>query len=264
MNSIVIPTLNEAAYLPRLLDSIAEQSYREFEVVVVDGGSTDATVALALARNDDFPLRVLTTGHADISSQRNAGARAAHGDWLVLVDADEILMPYALERCARFAEDEGVSFFTTWCRADTDRRRDAILALLANLMYEGSLKTKRPFCPGPFTAIRREEFELVGGYTEEQAYQEDFDLSVRLAKAGVGLRVLPETLYAWSTRRVQKQGTLRMVFEWASVGLYVLVFRRPLKHLPGYVMGGQHYDTAETEPTSGGASGATSTGLPDV
>lgn len=259
MISIVIPTLNEEEYLPRLLDSLAEQSFRDFEAIVVDGGSADRTVAVASARQDEIALRLVVMDRADLSTQRNVGAKQARGDWLLFVDADSVLMPYTLERCMRFVSERDVAFFTTWCRADTDTRRDALLALVANVLYEFKLKSKRPYSPGPFTAIRKEAFDRVGGYAEGRAYQEDYDLSVRAARAGIELRILRETLYEWSTRRVRKRGFLPMIREWTFVGLYMLVVRRPLDRVPGYVMGGQEYRTEQAEGTP---SGGSTTGFP--
>lgn len=239
MFSIIIPTLDEETYLPRLLDSLAEQSFRNFEVIVVDGGSSDATIAAARVREHDLDLRMIELCGPGVSAQRNAGAGIARGEWLLFVDADSVLQPYALERCAEFVQGHDIEFFTTWCSADTTTRGDALLALLANALYEVTLRSRHPFSPGPFTAVERDVFERVGGYAEDRTYQEDFEFTVRVVRSGVRLHMLRETLYEWSTRRVHRQGALRTAFEWLYAGLYMLVLGRPLDRLPGYSMGGR-------------------------
>ena len=99
--SVVFTVLNEAAALPRLLDSIAAQTRQPDEVVACDGGSRDGTVALLRAERR-FPLRVIESPGANISRGRNEAISAATGDLIACTDAGVMLDPRWLERLTKF------------------------------------------------------------------------------------------------------------------------------------------------------------------
>jgi glycosyltransferase involved in cell wall biosynthesis len=96
--SIVIPTYDRAEIIGRCLDSCFDQSFSDFDVVVVDDASTDATVA-TLKGIDDPRLRIVEHEvNRGISPSRHTGVAASHGQWIVPVDSDWELFPYTLER----------------------------------------------------------------------------------------------------------------------------------------------------------------------
>jgi glycosyltransferase involved in cell wall biosynthesis len=242
MISIVIPTLNEEKLLPNLLTSIVNQTKKDYEVVVVDGSSKDKTAALAQSfRTKLSNLQVVVSKKAKLPLQRNLGANATTGEWLVFVDADSVLFPQFIERIESFIEKEHPQLFTTWCRPDTDEPGDANIALLANMIYEMSIVLKRPFSPGPLTIVSRDVFMKLGGYDETRGYNEDMDFSIRAHKKQIPFCIIPETLYVWSLRRLRSQGTIRVAQQYILSALPVLLFNRSLKYMPGYMMGGQLY-----------------------
>ncbi len=96
MLSIIICTLNEALYLPKLLDSLALQTADfKYEVLVIDAGSTDNTegVALSYKKNAPYPLRFMAFNQRGIARQRNYCAQLARYDQLLFLDADVVLNP---------------------------------------------------------------------------------------------------------------------------------------------------------------------------
>ncbi len=243
MITIIIPTLNEEKYLPKLLESLASQTVKDFEVIVVDGSSEDKTVELAHTFASKLSkLTVIVSEKASLPLQRNLGAQKANGDWLVFIDADSILLPYSIGRMKQYTKDKRLKFFTTWCRPDTEVQGDAFITLFWNIAIESLVRFKRPMAPGPLTGVNKTAFMLVGGYDEHHAFNEDIDFSLRLDKKGVKLRIIRETLYIVSLRRPRAQGTLRVVQQYVQAALPVLFFKRPLSYMPGYVMGGQIYD----------------------
>ena len=144
MISIVIPTLNEEKFLPKLLDSLVVQTKKDFEVIVVDGHSKDKTVEKALSYKKKLPLRVISLKQPSLPVQRNAGANAAKGDWFIFIDADSIAMPYFVERVRSFIDEKQPKWFTTWCAPDSDSVHDAIFTLLSNIYWESTLIINRP------------------------------------------------------------------------------------------------------------------------
>jgi GT2 family glycosyltransferase len=240
--SVIIPTLNEEKFLPHLLTSLAIQTERNFEVIVVDGSSKDKTVAIANTYKRKIPgLKVIVSKTASLPLQRNLGAQKSNGEWLVFVDADSILMPNFIERIQVFINRMNPAVFTTWCSPDSDVTGDAVTALFGNLMLETSILIKRPLSPGPLTIVLRGAYDSVGGYDEEHAFHEDMDFGLRLFKQGIRLAICAETLYVLSFRRLRQQGTMKVIQQYVKSALPVLFFNTTFKNMPGYIMGGQLY-----------------------
>lgn len=238
MFSIIIPTLNEEKFLPKLLDSLVSQTNKNFEVIVVDGSSKDNTVAIAKQLGG---VKIIVSKKASLPLQRNLGARSADGDWLVFVDADSVLFSNFISRITEYIRTKNPLSFTTWMRPDSDEPKDANIALFANLIIQTSMIIRKPIGTGPLTVVRRDIFERVGGYDETHDYNEDVDFNIRLMKAHVPIDILPETLYIWSLRRVRQQGTLKVLQQYIISALPLALFNKPFKHMPGYLMGGHLY-----------------------
>jgi len=239
--SIIIPTLNEEKFLPNLLSSLTAQTEKPFEVIVVDGNSKDKTVRVAEGYKRKLPLRVVACERASLPMQRNKGAASARGEWFVFVDADSVLLPYFFERVEYFIQREKSSFFTTWFRPDSEEQSDALFTLFANLCVEGASFIKRPFAPGPMTIIRREAFDRVGGYDEGVAWGEDYDLTQRLVAHGVKLRIVRETLYVHSLRRLRVEGKLKVLRLYTKAALLAIITGKTFRRVSDYMMGGQLY-----------------------
>ncbi|MDG4821495.1 glycosyltransferase [Asanoa sp. WMMD1127] len=111
MLTVVVPVHNVARWLDICLESLAAQTHRDLDVVLVDDGSTDGSGALAdawAARDPRF--RVVHQANAGLGAARNAGAALATGDYLAFVDADDVLPPYAFEVLVNALEQTGSDF----------------------------------------------------------------------------------------------------------------------------------------------------------
>jgi len=242
--SVIIPALNEEKFLPRLLSSLAAQTKRNFEVIVVDGKSKDATVSVAKSFSKKLPsIRVVASSKRSVPYQRNFGVQFAHGDWFVFVDADGEFSPYFIERCTIFIESQNPTVFSTWFLPDGTVAADALLTLLSTMTLEMSLVVKRQIAPGPLSIVSRTAYDSVGGYNEEHSFGEDFDFGLRLAKAGYTLSILREALCLFSLRRFRNEGTLKVIQQYAKGAFFGLVTKNAPKTMPGYIMGGQLYKT---------------------
>lgn len=96
MISVVIPLYNKEAIVERSLQSVLTQDFRDFEVVVVDDGSTDRSAEIVRSISDTR-LRLVSQENGGPSKARNTGVREARGEWIVFLDADDELLPGALE-----------------------------------------------------------------------------------------------------------------------------------------------------------------------
>lgn len=172
--SVIVPTRNSSRTLEACLRSVRAQTYTDLELIVVDNHSDDGTVEIARTYAD----RVLLTG-PERSAQRNSGARASSGEFLLFVDSDMVLEPRVAEEVAgAFCEEPrvqalvipersvGVGFWAR-CRA-----------------LEKELYLEDPDVEAA-RAFRRPAFEAAGGYDERiHGGGEDWDLPERVAEAG--------------------------------------------------------------------------------
>lgn len=249
--SVIIPTLNEEKFVGNLLESLYAQTQNDFEVIVVDGKSKDHTVQIVTSYKTQLShLRVIESSKRNTAAQRNLGASAARNDWLVFVDADTILLPYFFERVSAYIRKNKAWALTTWCRADSEVRGDALLALFSNMTVELSVKFRRPLAPGPLTIVHRRAHEAIGGYDKEYRNTEDVDYGRRLQEAGYPLHIIRETLYVWSLRRFRREGTLSILQRFALTSLLVLVTKRPPKYISGYDLGGALYSLTKSTRVS--------------
>src|SRR5262245_54183980 len=92
--SVVIPCYNQARYLSDAVSSVRQQTHRPIECIVVDDGSTDGTSDVAV----ELGALVVRQTNNGVSAARNAGLRIARGDFIVFLDADDVLLPDALAR----------------------------------------------------------------------------------------------------------------------------------------------------------------------
>ena len=105
--SIVVPVYNTAEYLPACLDSILAQSFTDFELILVDDGSTDDSLRICEAYAfRDARIRVFHQQNAGVSAARNLGVEQAQGDWLCYVDSDDVVLPVYLQDMLAVADSE--------------------------------------------------------------------------------------------------------------------------------------------------------------
>jgi glycosyltransferase involved in cell wall biosynthesis len=170
--SIVIPTRNSATTLPACLDSARSQDHSEIELIVVDNHSTDGTGDIARELADE----VLLAG-PERSAQRNAGARAAGGQFLLFIDSDMVLERSVVSECVRAAQSGAQSVVIPelsfgegyWTRCKALER--------ACYLGDQTIEAARFFT--------RAAFELVGGFDESiPAGPEDWDLHERVRLKG--------------------------------------------------------------------------------
>ena len=133
--SVIIPVLNEEKYLPRLLGCLVKQKFRDFEVIVVDGGSTDQTVPKAQEFHSHLPaFTLMKSSQKNVSFQRNLGAQQARGTYLVFFDADVQCRSKFLAQIAVVLHKHKYMFVTTWMQADSKEPKDQLMVTINNIV----------------------------------------------------------------------------------------------------------------------------------
>lgn len=226
--SVIVPTLNEEKYLPRCLGSLINQSWNgPFEIIVVDGGSTDGTVQVAKKYAD----KVLIKRDQPVGAARNIGSEEAKGEVLAFIDADTIASVDWLEEIAKMFRVNPRAVGVTGPTLPYEGTRFDRLAyhIATGWAQRLSLRLGRPHVAGFNCAYRRDSFWDAGGFDENRALLEDVILSLRMRHQGQIL-FNPEMIAYTSLRRIKKYGYLYLVtyniINWATV----LFFNRTLAY----------------------------------
>jgi glycosyltransferase involved in cell wall biosynthesis len=181
--SLVIPAWNEAALLPRLLDSVdaarrrwieAGRVAEDIEVILADNGSTDATAEIAKARG----CKVVSVDKRVIAATRNGGAAAAQGEILCFIDADSVLHPDSFLAVATAMRNPRTVGGATGVTMERWSLGIALsYAMILPLVWLTRFDTGLVFW-------RRADFQTLGGYNESRMFAEDVDFLWRLRRLG--------------------------------------------------------------------------------
>jgi glycosyltransferase involved in cell wall biosynthesis len=181
--SVIIPCYNQAHFLGQAIESVLGQSYSNFEIIVVDDGSTDNTAEVA-RRNPS--VRYVYQKNAGLSNARNAGLRHSRGEFLVFLDADDRLLPRAIETgvsCMR--EHPQCASISGHCRVINVEGMVLPSPRQRGLEHEHYLELLRGgtyiWCPAT-VLYRRQIFDFVHGFNPALNPVADYDLYMRIAR----------------------------------------------------------------------------------
>jgi glycosyltransferase involved in cell wall biosynthesis len=193
--SVIIAAYNAAAHIHDAVNSVLAQTIQDFEIVIVDDGSTDSTAEVAAKYQSDPRIRYIYQSNRGPAQARNAGAMAAKGQYFAFLDADDSLAPTALEIMVGRFQESGASWSIvgvlkvqgekTTVRHPTVPRGNLLAAIL-----EDDFVTRNPFYP-------RNEFLAIGMYDEEIYGREDWDINIRMIAAGKPFVCIHEPLYIY-------------------------------------------------------------------
>lgn len=181
--TVVIPCFNQARFLPAAVASVRAQDHPHVECIVVDDGSTDGTAAIA----SELGVRVLRQSNRGVSEARNAGLAAAQGDLVVFLDADDELLPNALDREAEvLASDPTAAAVVGRCQAMDDAGLPVPASHVPvdpSNVYEQWLSRNFVWAPGA-AMFRRREIDAIGGFPAGLGPAADYAVYLRLAREG--------------------------------------------------------------------------------
>jgi glycosyltransferase involved in cell wall biosynthesis len=182
--SVFVPVWNRAQVLRATLESVLAQSYRDFELLVIDDGSSDGSADVARALSDPRLRVVVQERNRGIPATRNHGLRLARGEYLAVVDSDDVSHPRRLELQVRWLDAHPeVAALGSWAlRTDTSGRR--VRGPLLRPTAPRVLRARVPFASvfkSPTVMARTGAMREVGGYREELVLASDIDLWARIS-----------------------------------------------------------------------------------
>jgi glycosyltransferase involved in cell wall biosynthesis len=184
--SVIIPTYNRKSMICDAIDSVLSQTYQQFEIIIVDDGSTDGTSELVKLQYKDKVHIIRRNEASNAGVARNLGVLSARGEFLSFLDSDDIWFPNKLaEQMEVMLKDEDIALVGgSCCYMDIDGKPSSIAPSIApdNVTYEElCIKIRLPGS-GSNNLIRKKCFEHIGGFDSELIRAEDKDLWIRLSK----------------------------------------------------------------------------------
>jgi len=235
--SVIIPTLNEEKFLPRLLDDIKKQKENYYEVIIVDGCSVDNTEKVTL----NYKKRFFRLNKNNVSTQRNFGAKKAIGKYLVFLDADVRIKRNFLKNIYKnITEKKGLIFIPYLIPEKGDEEYKPIFDL-SNMFVEFSQNLNKKFSLGGSMVMEANLFKLIGGFNERLRMAEDHEIIQRAHNWGVNPKFMNNVPITFSLRRMKKEGQLKLVYKYLLSTAHRLFVGEIKNKIFDYEMGGQIY-----------------------
>ena len=239
--SVIIPTLNEEEYLPKLLDSLKKQSFKDFEIIVSDAGSKDKTAELAKKAG----AKVVDGGMPGVG--RNRGAAVAQGEYLFFFDADVTLPPDFLENAMKEFNEKFIHLATCEFKPDSDLRLDILLFNFANLTVKLNQNTN-PRAAGFCIFVSKRLFNRIKGFDKSLKLAEDHDFVAR-AHEFAPLHFLDSTHLYVSVRRLAKEGRFSLIEKYFQVEWHLLTKGSIREDIVEYEFGNFENKNSESKRT---------------
>lgn len=204
--SFIIPVYNRPEEVDELLDSLTHQTFRDFEVLVIEDGSAIPCKDIVEKYDDLLSIKYFVKPNSGPGQTRNYGAERAEGEYLLILDSDCIVPPTYLEAVEAELNRESADAFGGPDRAHSSFSdiQKAINYAMTSFFTTGGIrggkKKMDKFYPRSFNmGVRAEAYQALGGFSKMR-FGEDIDFSIRIFKNGYRCRLFPEA-WVWHKRR---------------------------------------------------------------
>lgn len=241
--SIIIPTLNEEKFLPKLIGDLVKQKEKDFEIIVTDNFSKDKTKDCIKSFQKTLKINFVLTKQKNVAAQRNYGANKAKGDYLVFLDADTRVNPTFLKKVKKVILKKKGLLFLPYLLPDKEYKQYKPIFDLSNILVELSHSLPKRFSLGGSMIIEKNFFYLIGGFDDKLFIAEDHELIQRAFSWGVNSKFIKEAGTYFSLRRMKKEGQLKFFYKYFIATARRLLLNEEIKKkIFIYQMGGQLYE----------------------
>lgn len=196
--SIIIPVYNGEKFIRECIESALNQNYNDYEIIIVDDGSTDSTLDILTQIEG---ITVLIKNNGGTASALNIGIKNARGQWIKWLSADDILHVDYLKTIMNDPDPEKI-YYTNYRIIDKDGNhiRDFIEPIERNLRTNKEQfdeLMKYFYGNGSSSLIHKSVFEKIGMFDDKLRHSEDYDFWLRASKNGILFELIPEFLLSY-------------------------------------------------------------------
>lgn len=220
--SVVIPCYNHGAFLEEAVQSVLAQTFPDYEIIVVNDGSTDPETVRLLDGYHRPKTTLVETPNRGVSSARNTGIGMARGSYILLLDADDRIAPDYLEKGVALL-DARPELGTVYCDAVMFGDREGVVALpeydpvsllFDNLIHQGAV-------------FRKADWEKAGGFSPRFRYGwEDWDFWISMSQLNKEVYKIREILYYYRVRGASRDRSMRLRHKIAMMTLIIFRHKR--------------------------------------
>ena len=194
--SIVIPCYNAGEWIEEAVDSILAQTYKNYEIIIVNDGSTDLLTKEKLRKYEHSSSQVIHQENKGLAGARNTGIRKAKGKYILALDADDMLMPTFLEKAVSVMENSPrVGVVACWRKMFGEM---SDLVILPRTVKQWSILISNDIAAS--SLFRKVCWEEVGGYDESLKVFEDWEFWIRVFTLGWQRYAIQEALFRYRVR----------------------------------------------------------------
>ncbi|MBW6482147.1 MAG: glycosyltransferase [Vicingaceae bacterium] len=197
--SIIIPCYNAEKYIAETIQSVINQTYSNWEIVVVNDGSTDnsATILNQFSEKDNR-IQLINKSNSGVSDTRNKGLEVANGEFITFLDADDVWHITNLEKKVNFLISTGYDVVYSYCQLIDEYAEpiDSILKGENNLKIENFLSLKANYNTAPSGVLfKKEVLQKIGGFDVNLSNNADQDILIQVLANGFKIGVVSEVLW---------------------------------------------------------------------
>ena len=214
--SIIVPVYNRPDEVDELLESLSNQTLKDFEVIIVEDGSVKTCKDVCDKYADILVLHYYAKENSGPGQSRNYGAERANGEWLIILDSDVVLPEGYLEAVDQEIKDDIAAFGgPDAAHPSFTPVQKAISYSMTSFFTTGGIRGGKAkldkFYPRSFNmGIRRDVYQQLGGFSKMR-FGEDIDFSYRIVEAGYKPRLFPDA-WVWHKRRTDFRKFFRQVY----------------------------------------------------
>ncbi len=227
--SIIIPVYNRPEEVDELLESLNNQTYSDFEVLLIEDGSSVKCNLVAQKYNHNLNIRYFYKDNSGRSETRNYGMEKAKGEYFVFFDSDCVIPPFYFDKIKKTLTENYTDSYGGPDKADKSfsNLQKAISFSMTSFLTTGGIRGSKgakmeKFVPRTFNmGFSKEVYENVGGFKD--MFGEDIDLSLRIRNKGYTCQLISDA-FVYHKRRVDLRSFFRQVhvFGMARISLYLL------------------------------------------
>ncbi|WP_396186008.1 glycosyltransferase family 2 protein [Flavobacterium sp.] len=213
--SVVIPCYNDKDYIQEAVQSVLNQTFQDFEIIIVDDGSNEATKKV-LDKIKNEKLRILTQKNQGLSAARNNGIKASRAPYILLLDGDDTVDDSFLEKAfAVLEQNQDLGAVSSYCNLFVKNHQVVYKHLpkggdIADFLFDNNSVS--------FALIRKKCWEEIGGYDEQMKNGfEDWEFWISMTKRGWGIFVIPEYLFNYRQKKKSMSKDSKMNFREANL-----------------------------------------------